>query len=67
MSAKKIDTFNKVYRANIEAVRGKKPTDIAARAKAMFELWRDTLAPSWNSSEELLANYEAYLQEQKLI
>jgi hypothetical protein len=65
--SKKQELFNRVYLANINDVRGKSITDKVARAKAMFELWRDTLASNYESTEELLEMYEEYLKEQKLI
>lgn len=67
-SLKKTELFNLIYTRNMENVRGKKATDVASVAKAMFDLWKESLAPAgWTSQEEVLSLYEEYLVSEGLI
>jgi hypothetical protein len=66
-SEKKDMLFHRIYTSNMRDVYGKKPTDISARSRAMYELWCDTIGCVDKNAVESLGLYEAYLVNQKLL
>lgn len=59
--------FKTIFEANLADVKNKKPTDISARMRAMFELWCDTIGQQDKQAIEALENFEKYLVDYCLV
>lgn len=64
----KYEAFNKVYIENMRTVIKKSAVRKLEVSRALFDIWRDSLAPEgWKDESQLLEIYTEYLIDQGLI